>query len=82
VKIAKRIGCVIRREEHAMAKSIAQRLSALEKMIAKILKPENLIATRKTSKKKKTKKKKAAPKAKKRKAKRRAPVFIPAPPLL
>ena len=33
-----------------MAKSIAQRLAALEKMIARILKPENLIATRKKSK--------------------------------
>jgi|LakMenEpi03Aug12_release.lakeMendotaPanAssembly.Ray.scaffolds.fasta_scaffold440758_2 hypothetical protein len=71
-----------------MAKSIAQRLSALEKLIARILKPENLIATRRKSKKKTAKKKKPAakaktkPKAKKRKAKRRAPVFIPAPPLL
>lgn len=68
-----------------MAKSIAQRLSALEKMIARFLKPEKLIATRKTSKKKAKKKKaprKAKTKAKKRKAKRRAPVIIPAPPLL
>ena len=67
-----------------MAKSIAQRLSVLEKLMAKILKPEKLITTRRTSKKKTAKKKKPAPKAKakKRKAKRRAPLFIPAPPLL
>jgi len=75
----------IRMEEEAMAKSIAQRLSALEKLMAKILKPENLITTRRKSKKKKAAKKKAAPKAKprKRKARKRpARTIFPAPPIL
>lgn len=75
-----------------MAKSIAQRLAALEKMIARILKPENLIATRKKSKKKKapakkktTKKpakKKAAPKRKTKKRTTRPAPMIFVPPIL
>jgi len=72
-----------------MAKSIASRLKALEKMVARLLKPGKLIAKKKkkTKKKKPAAKKTARPtKAKKRKMKKRsrraAPVFAPMPVML
>ncbi len=77
-----------------MAKSIASRLKALEKMVARLLKPEKLMTpARKKKKKKKAKKKKPAAKkaarptkAKKRKTKKRSrralPVIAPMPVML
>lgn len=65
-----------------MAKSIAQRLSALEKMLARLLKPENLIAKRKKRKKKKAPaKKKAAPKRKVKKKRAKRPARMTIPPM-
>lgn len=74
-----------------MAKSIASRLKALEKMVARLLKPENLMTP--ARKKKKAKKRKPAAKkttrptkAKKRKPKKRSrralPVIAPMPVML
>lgn len=72
-----------------MVKSIAARLRALEKMVARLLKPGNLIAKKKKKAKKKkpaAKKLARATKAKKRKTKKRskraAPVFAPMPVML
>ncbi len=64
-----------------MAKSLAQRLNALEKMVARFMKPERLMTKKKAKKKKlaaKKTKKKAAPKRKAaRRRKRPLPMMIP-----
>ena len=59
-----------------MAKSMAQRLSALEKMVARLMKPQRLMTKKKSRKKKPAAKKKAAAKPAKRR-KRPVPLMMP-----
>lgn len=79
----KRTSLCVLLEGKAMAKSIASRLKALEKMVARLISPK-----KRSAKKKKAKKKKAAPKRKASKIKKRArrsrrePIIVPPPIML
>jgi hypothetical protein len=84
----KRISLCVLLEGKTMAKSIASRLRALEKMVARLLSPQKRSAKKKTKKKKAKKKpaaRKAAPKRKTKKPARRSrrePIIVPPPIML
>ncbi len=81
----KRISLCVLLEGKAMAKSIASRLKALEKMVARLISPQK---KKKKAKKKKSAARKAAPKRKASKTKKRArrsrrePIIVPPPIML